>query len=81
MNPAKHNASTYSNHRCRCEECRAAWRAYVQRRRAERRVLLLAGLVSPAHGNESTYNNYHCRCGECRLAHNATRVRQHAAKS
>lgn len=25
-------ASTYNNHKCRCDECRAAWAAYMKPR-------------------------------------------------
>ena len=71
MTPTVHNASTYSNHGCRCAECTAAHAAYQLRRRAERRALLEAGDVNPQHGSESTYVNYDCRCADCRAAHAA----------
>lgn len=32
--------STYVNHKCRCDECRAAHAAYGRRRKAERRELI-----------------------------------------
>ena len=30
-------ASTYRNHRCRCESCRAAWNEYMKRYQARKR--------------------------------------------
>lgn len=55
------SASTYSNHRCRCAPCRAAWAAYVAKRRAER----VAGAGTIPHGTVGGYGNYGCRCEAC----------------
>lgn len=73
MNTRPHNASTYSNHGCRCAECRKAWAAQVKRRQAERcalRVevggrLVAVHLPEDQHGRESTYGNHGCRCCPC----------------
>jgi alcohol dehydrogenase class IV len=63
-----HNLSTYTNHKCRCDECRAANADYMKRRRAERVSLLAQGLVDPVHGKATTYANYRCHCGPCLAA-------------
>jgi hypothetical protein len=71
----------YTNHKCRCDECRAAWRAYISRRRAERYAEVNGGpasddvrakkLADVKHGTESTYTNWGCRCRPCTDGHNA----------
>lgn len=58
----------YIYYRCRCDDCRAANRAYVLKRTDERARLLREGLVSPRHGSVATYSNYKCRCDKCRIA-------------
>lgn len=73
MNDRPHNASTYTNHGCRCDECRKAWAAQVKRRQAERfalrtvvdGLLVAAHLPAEKHGVESTYGNWGCRCRDC----------------
>lgn len=69
--------STYNNHGCRCDECRAAHAAYVARRSAERRAELAAGAATLPHGVLSTYNAWGCRCEDCRAAH-AARERRYS---
>lgn len=81
-NPTVHNYSTYINHRCRCEICRAANTAYVLARRAKaraRRLLVEAGggryvAAGITHGAGS-YRNHACRCEVCRTAHNEAAAR------
>lgn len=61
----------YNVHRCRCEGCVDASRAYdlarFQRRKAER-VAVGGRLVHPTapHGTENAYKHYSCRCQVCR---------------
>lgn len=68
-NQFKHGRSGYTNHRCRCVECRADWSAYCKDARERRRAKVLAGDVVIQHGSESSYFNYMCRCSECVEAH------------
>lgn len=65
----------YTNNGCRCDPCRAAWAAYMRRRKQERKEALRRGEVAPPHGAASTYTNYGCRCDECRAAYTASRRR------
>lgn len=60
-------ASTYTNHKCRCEECRRDWARLV---REGKRRRLLEGIPDddPRHGTEYCYQNY-CRKECCRKAH------------
>lgn len=69
----KHNSSTYSNHGCRCYECRAAWSAYnlLQRQRRKARITP----DDPRHGTYTFYLNWSCRCDRCKKA-NADRSRK-----
>ena len=68
----------YTNHSCRCAECRAANTAHNLRRRRERNALLAAD--DPRHGKETTYFNHACRCEPCkaanRVANRARRVKR-----
>lgn len=70
--------STYNNHDCRGEACRAANVKFNQTQRAVRHQRMLDGEVNPSHGVESTYFNYMCRCEKCRDAHNAAEARRRA---
>jgi hypothetical protein len=54
--------SGYTNHRCRCSECVAAWVGYHARWRAESK---LSYPDDNRHGSASTYGNYGCRCQRC----------------
>lgn len=58
----EHGHSAYTNHRCRCTDCRVGlaqyhmqWRASVARREVPPHV----------HGSSNGYTNYSCRCGDC----------------
>ena len=66
----------YVNHGCRCDDCRAAWRAYNRKRRAERRALIAEDPTVAIHGLNSTYTNWGCRCPRCTDAHTAESARQ-----
>lgn len=57
----KHGTLTgYANRKCRCDECRAAARAYYAERRKRCRP------ETTPHGTLSGYNNHFCRCDACR---------------
>lgn len=49
---------------CRCDICRAAHNARINRRRRERDPADYTG----EHGKPSTYVNWNCRCDLCREA-------------
>lgn len=66
--PRHGESSTYTNHKCRCEKCRAAWAAYVRESHERRALALFDDPTIVQHGLESTYGNYGCRCDECRAA-------------
>jgi hypothetical protein len=59
----KHGYSAYGNHKCRCDECRGAHRAYQREFRQRPRAP-----ESLEHGSNNTYTNYGCRCEQCRAA-------------
>jgi hypothetical protein len=63
--------SSYKNHGCRCDLCRAANAENGLKRRTERSL----APDDPRHGKEATYLNYACRCDPCAAAH-AERDRQ-----
>lgn len=57
----------YSNHGCRCDDCRKAWREHASKMRANRRNR--ASIPDTVrHGVVSTYTNWGCRCEPCKLA-------------
>ena len=70
-----HNAGGYTNHGCRCPDCRAAHAAYVSAARARR---IANGAPTTAHGKPSTFDNYACRCDLCVAAKRASRQKASA---
>jgi hypothetical protein len=56
--PAKHDANTYRNGRCRCEVCREDHRVKTA---ANRKARLAQGVI---HGSRSSYDAG-CRCDYC----------------
>lgn len=58
----------YSNQRCRCDACRAAWAAYTSKLRERRSTTLAPDDLR--HGRYTTYSNHKCRCESCRAAWN-----------
>jgi hypothetical protein len=72
-------AGGYTNHRCRCDDCRRAWSEDHARRTAERAALLAADPGLAPHGSASTYRNYLCRCTACVLANRVTVAARYAA--
>lgn len=77
MGEIKHGTvGAYTNHACRCKECRAANRRSHQSRREQRqaeRVMVGGRLIAPLpdeyHGRPSTYAYHGCRCRDCVGAH------------
>ena len=68
----------YSNLRCRCDDCRAAWAAYCYKRQKER----AASNIPFIHGTENGYGNYGCRCPSCTAARSAANLaRYHRRKA
>lgn len=59
-------AGGYSNHRCRCTDCRAAHAKACADRKKRRRDETPFDQVP--HG-ENGYGNYLCRCPTCKDAH------------
>ncbi len=69
MNEPWHGSiNGYTRHKCRCDECRAAWRTYQRKARARRR-----GKEPPVHGIASAYREYRCGCEACLAAAAADR--------
>lgn len=69
--PRHGDASTYSNHGCRCQPCRDAKAAYMKAWRYANGERLAADPGFAEHGHASTYVNYRCRCMACTNAHRA----------
>lgn len=67
----RHDVSTYSNLKCRCRECRAAWADYAWQLARDRAAALRRDPSLAEHGTESTYKNWGCRCDDCRRAGSA----------
>lgn len=77
--PKVHDASTYKNYKCHCEECTLAHRLKSREDR-ERRFATRTRQIQPSgymvlvadreEHNQSTYNNWGCRCDECSRDHN-----------
>lgn len=62
----------YSNHKCRCPDCRAAHAAYLADYRG--RIRASTPFHKIPHGNNG-YCNYACRCLTCTDAHRDAAVR------
>lgn len=74
-------ATKYSNHKCRCNECKAAWAAYVlQRRRQRARYVVTEGLPSSVAHGAAAYVNWGCRCDICLAAELDRQVRRRREK-
>jgi hypothetical protein len=73
--PITHGKYTsYTNRKCRCPECTAAWREWVAEARQRRAERLQADPTVVEHGKSSTYLNWMCRCAPCTHAHTVERV-------
>lgn len=62
----------YTNHKCRCDDCRAALREYQKERR---RARIAEATPDHVHGTANGYGNYGCRCDACRAAWTANERR------
>lgn len=60
----------YTNHKCRCDDCRSAWNEYCSKRK-KKAWSNWNGERNPEleHGLEQTYQNHGCKCLECLKAH------------
>lgn len=58
----------YTNHDCRCEECKEAATVYARTARKNRLELLEKDFWIVEHGLASTYGNWGCRCQDCTIA-------------
>ncbi|WP_037164973.1 hypothetical protein [Rhodococcoides fascians] len=77
--------STYTNHACRCDECKAEnARVQAEFRSAQRakRIVIDGDFFHPEanHGTSTAYNAYGCRCRVCRAGH-ATVKRERAVRA
>lgn len=73
--------STYNNHGCRGDACRAANVEFNKQQRLSRHARMMAGEITPTHGKESTYFNYLCRCVPCKNEHNRRETERRNARS
>jgi len=73
------SVSTYTNHRCRCIGCTAAWAAYCRAATERRAAAAKEGGFIP-HGTSGGYTNYLCRCARCRRAVREADRRKKAAQ-
>jgi hypothetical protein len=73
--PPHGTAGRYNNHKCRCGECREAWRIYIRERswrlgyhRPLDQVLSERRATAEARDNHGTETRYQlgCRCQVCR---------------
>lgn len=65
----------YTNHKCRCDKCKAAFAAYM----AKFRERVKDNVPEHVHGTAGGYTNYSCRCVKCTSAHTRlTRERRKA---
>ena len=76
--------STYSNHHCRCRECKTARAAYARNHRARTALGLPFRRYNDPdrpleHGTPNAYSYHHCRCAACFTAH-SERMRVYRAK-
>lgn len=58
----------YTNHACRCDDCREA---HAKAQSAARTRRSQEDQSKVPHGTPGGYVNYRCRCDECRAAHAA----------
>lgn len=57
----------YSNHHCRCLDCRRAWAAYYLDLRRHHAAELVPSQI--VHGKDYSYTHWGCRCAACKAAH------------
>lgn len=68
--PRHGTVNGYINRRCRCQECKDAWREYHRpyQERWRRRQGMQPAKRGRTHGIRATYVHAKCRCEECRRA-------------
>lgn len=64
--------SGYTNHKCRCSDCRIANR---ETKAENRKARTAKPIPRHVHGTDNGYVNYKCRCKRCKKAHNAAMVK------
>ncbi len=73
--PRHGTSSAYTNHGCRCADCRAVHATAM----AEYRRNRMATPLPPddhRHGTDTAYTNNGCRCADCRAAHSQVAAEQ-----
>lgn len=70
--PDHGTVNRYSNHGCRCDECKEAWKRYYRERREAYRS---GPIPERVHGTWTGYSNYGCRCDRCKAVPRAARQR------
>lgn len=73
------SAGGYTNHRCRCDDCRRAWNEAVATWRVARKLRHRLGYKGFKHG-ATGYREWNCRCTTCRAGAAADKRRERAAK-
>jgi hypothetical protein len=73
----RHGLNGYSNLRCRCGRCRAAFAADVKRAKYSRPAL---EPDDPRHGTSNGYGNWNCRCPACTTAATVANMRRRQAR-
>lgn len=69
INGRIHNASTYTNHGCRCDVCVAGMSEMNRRQRAKRFATTReSGLPAYVRHGANAYRNWGCRCEVCTAA-------------
>ena len=71
----------YTNHRCRCDDCREAHRVGHAASVARMRQRLASGEAQPVHGTPGAYCNWGCRCIPCTQAQAQAKARWRAARA
>jgi len=57
--------SGYTNRKCRCADCRLAWRQYMENWKTTAPPLPVG---DSRHGSINGYQSYRCRCAWCTAA-------------
>jgi hypothetical protein len=71
--PRHGTVNGYDNHRCRCDDCKAAWARISADRRRRRAYVIRSD--DERHGTNSFYCNHGCRCPACTEAAASTQRR------
>lgn len=63
--PEHGTSGAYIDGRCRCADCRSAWRIYMRNWRDKAAARVQRGELVIPHGTAGGYTNYRCRCDKC----------------